>query len=63
MDDDDPKIERYASDSDSWYLVYCDCKICQCINKYTKVREKNANGTVLYWCTFCFEKHRPYLRP
>jgi hypothetical protein len=57
-DDNGVWIERYDSDSDSWFLVYCDCKGCQCINKYTKVREKTPDGRVIYWCTYCFSNHR-----
>ncbi len=60
MDDpnNDPRIEQYSGDSDSWFLVYCGCQACRCPNRQTKVRERTSDGRVLYWCTFCFKNHR-----
>lgn len=60
MDVDDAqedRIERYSTDSDSWFLAYCSCE-CGCPNNHTKVREKTKDGKVRFWCTFCFTKHR-----
>ncbi len=56
-DIDDSRIERYSTDSDSWFLAYCKCE-CGCPNQQTKVRERKANGLTVFWCTFCFKTHR-----
>ena len=61
MDDpqnNDPRVERYSTESDSWFIAYCECKSCGCPNQQTKVRVRADDGTVTYWCTYCFMNHR-----